>query len=219
MNGPSHLPAPTVAAGARIQCSALAHQAFANLQAPLQHSDSAAIRRVAELAASPEKKTANSMPKSEPHSQVRRRRRPADIFAESAPLVPANTQGRESVCDPVIFGPLLISIRPNTDAALDQLGLRDSVLPRLRILVGTVRSSRWEAMFRGPQWDLGYEQAATLSNALFADLQVGVASFNPEVVKLKVGSSFLLPFYANQFIFACSPDHRCLTPSSSFLAF
>ncbi|KAG1733399.1 uncharacterized protein EDB91DRAFT_1084453 [Suillus paluster] len=57
------------------------------------------------------------------------------------------------------------------DAALDRLKLGDENLLKLRMLVGTVCSSWWEAVFRSPKWDLTYEQASILSNALLMDLQ------------------------------------------------
>ncbi|KAG1752342.1 uncharacterized protein EDB91DRAFT_1243121 [Suillus paluster] len=64
--------------------------------------------------------------------------------------------------DGVNFSPPLISIGPNTDAALDQFKLGDEVLPKLCVLVGT---------------------ASVLAMSLLADLQ-GVP-FDPEIVKRK----------------------------------
>jgi hypothetical protein len=92
-----------------------------------------------------------------------------------------------------MVGSLLISIGPYTDAALDWLKLGDKNLPKLQTLVAAVRSSQWEAVFRSPSWDLTYEQASILSNALLMDLQVGIRSVNPEATKLKVSHS---PFFA-----------------------
>jgi hypothetical protein len=43
---------------------------------------------------------------------------------------------------------VLISIGANTDAALDWLSLGDEFLLKLWILIGTTRSSKWEAVFR-----------------------------------------------------------------------
>jgi hypothetical protein len=88
----------------------------------------------------------------------------------------------------------LISIGPYTDAALDRLKLGNENLPKLRTLVAAVCSSRWEAVFRSPTWDLTYEQASILSNALLMDLQVGVRDINPEAAKWKVSHS---PFFAS----------------------
>ncbi|KAG1848570.1 hypothetical protein F4604DRAFT_1935349 [Suillus subluteus] len=91
--------------------------------------------------------------------------------------------GPEFGCDAINFSPLLISIGPNTDAALDQFKLRDELLPKLHVLVRTVQSSHWELVLRSQKWDLNYEQASILANALLADLQ-GVP-FSPEIVKHK----------------------------------
>ncbi|KAG2029233.1 hypothetical protein BDR03DRAFT_1018706 [Suillus americanus] len=70
-----------------------------------------------------------------------------------------------------MVGSPLISIGPYTDAALNQLKLGDKNLLKLRTLVAAVHSSRWEAVFRSPSWDLTYEQASILSYALLMDLQ------------------------------------------------
>ncbi|KIK20045.1 hypothetical protein PISMIDRAFT_106394, partial [Pisolithus microcarpus 441] len=66
--------------------------------------------------------------------------------------------------NPIIFGPTLISIGPNTDAVLDRFKINDKVLP-------TIRSSRWEVKLRSSQWNLTYKQAVNLSQALIADTQ------------------------------------------------
>jgi hypothetical protein len=66
----------------------------------------------------------------------------------------------------------IISMGSNTDTALDRFHLDDNLIPQLRTLVTTTRSSKWEAKLRGRDWGLSYEQAVTLSNALHADLGV-----------------------------------------------
>lgn len=177
-----------VATGARIQCSAQAPDTFStNLQSPLLHSDSAAIRRGVELAAESANRTTPLTPRSE-----MRQRRPADVFTKAVPLVAAPSQGQFARNLSMVGSPL-ISIGPYTDAALDRLKLGDENLPKLRTLVAAVRSSRWEAVFRSPTWDLTYEQASILSDALLMDLQVGVRDINPEAAKWKVSHS---PFFA-----------------------
>ncbi|KAG1828057.1 hypothetical protein DFJ58DRAFT_737991 [Suillus subalutaceus] len=170
--GPQHLPAPMVATGARIQCSAQAAQAFSGeLQASTARiAPSAAIREVADIGASREKKNAASP------STVRRHRN-ADAASDPLFLEPSLKQESR------LYGLPLISIGPNTDAALDRLRLGDENLPKLRLLVQTARSSRWEAVLRSPKWDLSYEHVSILSMALFADLHVMQVS--PEVVKQK----------------------------------
>ncbi|KAG1769948.1 hypothetical protein EV702DRAFT_1202611 [Suillus placidus] len=176
--GPRHLPPPMVATGARIQCSAQPPNAFyTELQSPLHRLDSAAIRRGVELA---NKSSCSEM----------RQCRPADAFAKAAPLIAAPTLNLSMVGSP------LISIGPHTDAALDRLKLGDENLLKLRTLIGTVHSSQWEAVFRSPTWDLTYEQSSALSNALLADLQVGMRVINPEVATLKPMVS--QTFFANK---------------------
>lgn len=69
------------------------------------------------------------------------------------------------------FGGAIISLGPHTDAVLDHFNLSDTLLPRLRVLTTTVRSSKWEATLRGDQWGLGYDQAINLSNAMLADIK------------------------------------------------
>lgn len=53
----------------------------------------------------------------------------------------------------------LISLGPHTDAVLDRFKMDNTILLRLHALVGSVRSSHWEAVLRSPKWDLMYEQA------------------------------------------------------------
>lgn len=54
---------------------------------------------------------------------------------------------------------------------IEYFGLGDSLIPKLRDLAQTIRSSRWEATLRSPKWGLTHEQAADLSSALLADTQ------------------------------------------------
>lgn len=65
----------------------------------------------------------------------------------------------------------IVSIGPQTDAALDWFKLSDSLVPRLRDMARTTRSSRWEATLRSPAWGLSSRQAVGLSNAILADLK------------------------------------------------
>ncbi|KAG1825139.1 hypothetical protein DFJ58DRAFT_738592 [Suillus subalutaceus] len=174
-----------VATGARVQCSAQASKTFSSiLQSPLPSSDSAAIWHGVELEARSVKKMALSLP----HSEIRQCH-PADVFAKPSPLVALSRHGG-LVCDPLVSETPLISIGPNTDVALDRLKLGDENLPRLHSLVGSVGSSRWEAVLSSPAWDLTYEKASILANALLADLQ-GMKAINPEVTNLEHRSSVL----------------------------
>ncbi len=64
----------------------------------------------------------------------------------------------------------IISIGEKTNRVLDHFGMADSVIPRLRKLVCTVRSSRWEEVLRSPEWGLTTTQAKSMSKALLADI-------------------------------------------------
>ncbi|KAG1844313.1 hypothetical protein DFJ58DRAFT_731230 [Suillus subalutaceus] len=182
-NGPQHLPGPIVATGARIACSAQAPKTFEkNLQtssvpaADPKKPASAAISEGIQLGASVAKDMLT------PRSQIRWRRA-AEVFVADRVPGPIFLVRPEFGYNAINFSPPLISIGPNTDAALDRFKLGDELLPKLRVLVGTVQSSRWELVLRSQKWDLSYEQASILANALLADLQ-GVP-FSPEIVKRK----------------------------------
>ncbi|KAG2126224.1 hypothetical protein DEU56DRAFT_758971 [Suillus clintonianus] len=142
--------------------------------------NSAAIREGAEWAA----KVATKVNPLTPRSQIRQRR-PADVFNANSDPGPI-FRGQpltELYRDVHKFEPPLISIGPNTDTALDQFKLGDDTLPKLRLLVSTVRSSRWESVFRSQKWDLTYEASFGLSRALLADLR-GMP-LNHEIVERK----------------------------------
>ncbi|KAG1899556.1 uncharacterized protein F5891DRAFT_1189705 [Suillus fuscotomentosus] len=141
-NGPQYLPAPMVATGARIQCSAQAPHVFASAlqalsDAKVPNTSSAAIRHGVTSAM---------------QHQIRQRR-PADVFLSSRNPGDSLVAGQSD------------TLRGGTNS------LGDEILPKLRVLASTVRSSRWESVFRSPKWDLSYEQASLLSKALLADLQ------------------------------------------------
>jgi len=200
MDGLQHLPAPRVATGARIVCSAQQlgqKMSVKDLQASSvaatdsKKPTSTAIRHGGELAASIDTKT--DVLKT-PRSKLRQRR-PADVFVADRDPGPIFSEQQELPHGATIFPPPqpLISIGPNSDAALDRFKLKDEILPELRKLVRTVRSSRWELEFRSQAWDLTYEQAFVLSRALLADLQ-GVP-LNPVIVK--VSNLLLLHICAN----------------------
>ena len=79
----------------------------------------------------------------------------------------------------------LISIGPFSDAMLDHIGMQDNTLLRLHILLGTVRSSRWEVALTGPEWNLRPDQAAALAIALLKDIQ-GTRDYTINVVKVSI---------------------------------
>ncbi|KAG1836618.1 hypothetical protein F4604DRAFT_1943019 [Suillus subluteus] len=155
--GSPSLPAPLCPTGARIQCSAHSPRQFQRdfVIAALSKSrmppnpKSAAVKHATALASS-----------GSVGSPKIKQRRNADAFLLS---------GTNAVPDPKVFAPLL-SIGPNTDAMLDRFKIGDEAILKLRDLIVTVRSSRWEVVLRSPKWDLTYEQAANLTKALHADL-------------------------------------------------
>ncbi|KAG2149220.1 hypothetical protein DEU56DRAFT_752872 [Suillus clintonianus] len=186
VKGPQYLPGPVVATGAHIKCSAQPASTFTNeLQTTTTHdSPSAAIRGGAEMGAGLGKKF-SPLPTT-PHAQVHRRRH-ADTFMPGKVIGEGPIFSVPKLEQDTAFyagGMPLISIGPNTDVAMDQIKLGDKILPKLRVLVQTVCSSRWEAVLRSPKWDISYKHASILSQALLVDLQGTPPS--PDVVKITV---------------------------------
>ena len=175
INGPNHLPTFASPLSSRIQCRASAE---VKPEDDIRHlSKSAAVRESAMVTPS-----AELQPPSTPSQSVRKRtlrqRRPADAFLyteEDAAPVPLVIPDSTAPISP------LISIGPNTDAVLDRFNLGDDILPRLYTLIGSARSSRWEAILRSSPWNLTFEQASNLSNALLADLK-GTPGFSITLV-------------------------------------
>jgi hypothetical protein len=64
----------------------------------------------------------------------------------------------------------LISIGPKTDHVMDQFGLRDSLLPGIRQMTTSYRSSRWATTLQSGHYWLEREAAEALADALIADL-------------------------------------------------
>jgi hypothetical protein len=64
----------------------------------------------------------------------------------------------------------MISIRTETCATIDSLGLLEGAVLCLRVLACSTRSSKWEKVLSGPEWGLTREQATQLSNALLTDI-------------------------------------------------
>lgn len=73
---------------------------------------------------------------------------------------------------------------------IERFGLGDSLIPRLRHLAQTVRSSRWKATLYSPTWGLTHQQAADLSDALLVDTQT-----SPVVVIMHKSPVSLLRFH------------------------
>ncbi|KIM50938.1 hypothetical protein SCLCIDRAFT_33882 [Scleroderma citrinum Foug A] len=169
LNRQNHLPTFLSPVASRIQCTACSAEAKPDPVVDMWHlSASAAIRESAVFAPSVKKTHPPSTP-STAHQCTARQCRPADVF-----LFVDNKKFPEPI--PLVIpdsapGSPLISLGPHTDAVLNQFSFGDDVLPHLHILVGTVRSSHWEAILRGTPWNLTYEQASNLSSALLADLK------------------------------------------------
>jgi hypothetical protein len=176
-------------------------QAQAQLNIASTDIPSAAICQGVELATSTAKKPVTL------HSQWIRQCCLADVFVpgdkNAGPLFLAQESCHAK------FGPALISIGANTDAALDRLSLGDEFLLKLRILIGTTRSSKWEAVFRSPKWNLTYEQSVILSKALLADLQ-------PEAIKVGV-FSYYRQIHSNSFGVSTRHLQLCCPSFSRFL--
>ena len=177
INGPNHIPAFTSPLSSRIQCRASAEVKPEATDDVRHLSKSAAVRESAMVTPS-----AELQPPSTPSQSVRKRtlrqRRPADAFLyteEDTVPIPLVIPDSTAPISP------LISIGPNTDAVLDRFNLGDDILPRLYTLIGSARSSRWEAVLRSSPWNLTFEQASNLSNALLADLK-GTPGFSITLV-------------------------------------
>jgi hypothetical protein len=84
-------------------------------------------------------------------------------------ILTKNLAPRKSAADG--FQGVIISLGPHTDAALDQFGLDDSLVPRLRILTRTIRDTQWERTLRTTEWGLSYEQAVNLVKAMKRDIK------------------------------------------------
>lgn len=67
-------------------------------------------------------------------------------------------------------GATVLSIGHNTDKALDQLKLDDSVIPELRSIMSTVRSTRWTQAIMARPWGIGSPGATKLAHAMLCDL-------------------------------------------------
>jgi hypothetical protein len=107
---------------------------------------------------------------------ISRRRGPVVVKQEDLPsLVPAAGVHVDG------FKGAIISIGPRTDAVFDRFHLDDSILPKLRRLTATVRSSKWEVALRSCEWELNNELAANLASAMIADI-----TNEPPIVSIKV---------------------------------
>lgn len=85
----------------------------------------------------------------------------------------------------------IISIGPQTDSVIDHFELSDTLVPRLRHLSKTVRSSRWEAALHASDWGLSSEQAVKLSSALLLDIELNA---EPSMVRLTTVRPKLLSY-------------------------
>ncbi|KAG1835967.1 hypothetical protein DFJ58DRAFT_735336 [Suillus subalutaceus] len=188
-SGPTFLPAPLVATGARIQCSAHPTRQFKH---DFEVGNKVLLAAV---------QIGQALAKSNSKPEIRQRHN-VDAFLlkrVAEPRIATSTEalstngtseagGINLTGTTASFGVPLISIGPHTDAVLDRFGLDDQVLPKLHQLIGSIRSSRWEAVLRSPKWNLTYEQASNLSRSLHSDLCGGIQF---ALVDAKWLSSFL----------------------------
>lgn len=182
--GSQVLPAPLVPTGSRIQCSAHPSKALTydfETQFTTKSKDSsgaqqqsAVVQHAIALASGTHTVPAGS-PK--PHQ-----RRYANFFSLPKNVEDDTSDGPKQWTSGFTYpdlprkfpvdGSPIISIGPHTDAVLDRFKMGDEVIPKLRELMATVRSSRWETVLRSPKWAFTFEQAANLARALDADLQL-----------------------------------------------
>ena len=177
--GSQALPGPLVPTGSRIQCSARPPKAFTHdfkihSSTKLKDSNSGTCQQSitvqhALALASGASTTKSPKPRQRRHADVFSLPRNVENFSNGPKVqMPAFTHSHP---DFTIYDPPIISIGPHTDAVLDRFKMGDEVIFKLRHLMSTVRSSRWEAVLRSPKWDLTFEQAVNIAKALNADLQ------------------------------------------------
>ena len=66
------------------------------------------------------------------------------------------------------FGGIIMSIGPNTDLLFQETRIPDSIIPRLRCIAQTVRSSDWEVAIKA-KWDFPPQLVSRLALAMKAD--------------------------------------------------
>ncbi|KAG6913184.1 hypothetical protein DXG01_008978 [Tephrocybe rancida] len=89
------------------------------------------------------------------------------------PLIPQirAKPGWESTVEDGFLG-TIVSIGPQTDAVIDHFSFLAQEIPKLRVLTQRNQSSCWEVLMRVGEFRYSYEQAATMFEALKADLGV-----------------------------------------------
>ncbi|KAG6919654.1 hypothetical protein DXG01_003518 [Tephrocybe rancida] len=70
------------------------------------------------------------------------------------------------------FSGAIISIGPRTDALIDHFSFKAQEITKLRHLIQTERSGRWEEMMRLGKFRYSFEQASTMFEALRGDLGI-----------------------------------------------
>ena len=161
-----------------MQCLSIPQSIFESNAAESQcehtrKATSSAIGQAAQLAMpkkAPEVTKVSAIPPSPKPLTMVRRWRLADIGLEKENLL-TNIASALLNQDSVVVGPVLLSLGPHLDAVIDHYKLGDKSLPKLQVLVGSVRSSKWEEAMRSPPFSLTFEQVLNLAHALQADLQ------------------------------------------------
>lgn len=67
------------------------------------------------------------------------------------------------------FHGAIISVGPETDQVLGYHGIDDDIIPRLRVLSQTVKSSHWKFKLRDPRYKLTTDQAVDIAQAMMND--------------------------------------------------
>ena len=160
-----------------MQCSSIPQDVFESDAVEscnrTRKATSSAISQAAQMA-TPKKihevTKASAIPPSPQPLTTVRRWRPADVGLEKENLSTTIASALLNQ-DAIVVGPVLLSLGPRSDAVIDRYKLGDKSLPKLRALVGSVRSSKWKQALRSPPYNLTFEQASNLAHALHADLQ------------------------------------------------
>ena len=157
--GPQHLPPLINPMGSHLQCSALPLDVFSKTTV---NASGVKVLQEAGKVSAPTQNTLQTLRKHRPAealllSQMKQDQEPKPVIVSPS--------GSE------IFSPPLISIGPFLDAVLNRLKMEDQTLLRLHLLLGTVRSSRWENILASQEWGLHPAQASAPATALLKDVQ------------------------------------------------
>jgi hypothetical protein len=106
----------------------------------------------------------------------------------------------------------IISIGPRTDAVLDELRIDDEVIPHLRLLIHSTRSSRWVSKLQQRGWGLKQADAIRLVDAILTDVGTPVV-ITTSVCPLTCSQIFFVNLILVIFSRALQPDLPCFSRS------